>query len=148
MRAFEWVYGGREVPLSHGLDHLYVGKGFSYTRSVNVSVLFSCLSRSIWAGIILIGWAMTKPTNWHVPPAKTQVNLGIRPIWSEFSLSAWKTVRFLATHKADSEDSDQTGRTPRLIWVLAGRTCHSVGFVMRWLRFVWLCYCFCTNSFL
>ena len=32
---------------------------------------------------------------------------------------------------ADSEDSDQTGRMPRLIWVFAGRTCHFVGFVMR-----------------
>ena len=34
-------------------------------------------------------------------------------------------------HHADSEDSDQTGRMPRLIWVFAGRTCHFVGFVMR-----------------
>ena len=32
---------------------------------------------------------------------------------------------------ADSEDSDRTGRMPRLIWVFTGRTCHSVGFVMR-----------------
>ena len=28
----------------------------------------------------------------------------------------------------DSEDSDQTGRMPRLIGVFAGRTCHIVGF--------------------
>ena len=27
---------------------------------------------------------------------------------------------------ADSEDSDQTGRMPRLIRVFAGRTCHFV----------------------
>ena len=31
---------------------------------------------------------------------------------------------------ADKEDSDQTGRKPMLIWVFAGRTDHSVGFVM------------------
>ena len=31
----------------------------------------------------------------------------------------------------DSEDSDQTGRMPRLIWVFAGHTCHFVGFLMR-----------------
>ena len=36
---------------------------------------------------------------------------------------------------ADSEDSDQTGRMPRLIWVFAGRTCHVVGFVMRRFNF-------------
>ena len=32
-----------------------------------------------------------------------------------------------------SEDSDQTGQMARLTWVFAGRTCHFVGFVMRWL---------------
>ena len=34
----------------------------------------------------------------------------------------------------DSEDSDQTGRMLRLIWVFAGLTCHLVGFVMRQLK--------------
>ena len=35
---------------------------------------------------------------------------------------------------ADSEDSDQTGRIPRLICLRwAPRTCHLVGFVMQWL---------------
>ena len=29
----------------------------------------------------------------------------------------------------------QTGRTPRLIWVFAWRTCHFVGFLMTWLNF-------------
>ena len=31
---------------------------------------------------------------------------------------------------ADNEDSDQTRRMPRLIWVFAGRTCHFVGFLI------------------
>ena len=35
---------------------------------------------------------------------------------------------------ADSEDSDHTGRMPRLIWVFTGRTYHCVGFVMRRLK--------------
>ena len=39
-----------------------------------------------------------------VRPAKTQISLGIRPVWSELSLSAWRK------------------RMPRLIWVFAGRT--------------------------
>ena len=33
---------------------------------------------------------------------------------------------------ADSEDSDQTELMPRIV-IFAGRTCHFVGFVMRWL---------------
>ena len=65
---------------------------------------------------------VTKPTKWHVRPAKTQISLGIRPVWSESSLSAWRKLRSLATHLAHSKDSDQTGRMPRLIWVFAGRT--------------------------
>ena len=35
---------------------------------------------------------------------------------------------------ADSEDSDQSGRMPRLIGVFAGRTGHAVGFVVHWLK--------------
>ena len=43
---------------------------------------------------------------------------------------------------ADSEDSDQTGRIRRLFWVFAGRTCHFLGFVVRWLKcFICLCVC-------
>ena len=49
-----------------------------------------------------------------------QISLGIRPVWSESSLSVWRKLGSLATHWAPSEDSDQTGRMPRLIWVFAG----------------------------
>ena len=47
---------------------------------------------------------MTKPTKWHVRPANTQISLGIRPVWSEFSLSAWRKTGSLATQWAQSED--------------------------------------------
>ena len=57
-----------------------------------------------------------------VRPAKTQISLGIRPVRSESSLSAWRKLGSLATHKAHSEDTDQTGRISRLICVFAGCT--------------------------
>ena len=57
-----------------------------------------------------------------VRPAKTQISLGICPVWSESSLSAWRNLGSLATQWAHSEDSDQTGWMPRLTWVIAGRT--------------------------
>ena len=63
-----------------------------------------------------------KTNNVTVRPAKTQISLGIRPVWSESSLCAqWvaNDPRFL---HVDSEDSDQTGRMPRLIWVFTGCT--------------------------
>ena len=90
---------------------------------------------------------MTKPTKCHVRPAKTQISLGIRPVWSESSLTqislgihpVWSESSLCAQWvakdpsflHADSEDSDQTGWIPRLIWVFAARTCHFVGFVTR-----------------
>ena len=73
---------------------------------------------------------MTKPAKWHVLPAKTQISLGICPDWWESSLSAWRKLGSLAIHWAHSEDSDQIGQMPRLIWVFAWRS-HFVGFVMR-----------------
>ena len=56
----------------------------------------------------------------------------IRPVWSESSLSAWRKLGSLAIHLAHSEDSDQTGRIPRLI---CHRWTHTnfVGFVLSWL---------------
>ena len=68
-----------------------------------------------------------------VHPAKTQISLGIRPVWSESSLSTQWVAKDPSFLHADSEDSDQTGRMPRLIWIFAERTCLFVGFVMRWL---------------
>ena len=76
-----------------------------------------------------------KTNKMTVCPAKTQIS---RPGWSESSLcTKWvaEDPNFLP---ADSEDSDQTGRMPRLIWVFAGCTCHFVGFVTRWL--IWQTY--------
>ena len=74
---------------------------------------------------------VTKPTKWHVCPAKTQISLVICPVWSEFSLSDWRKLGSLATHWAHCEDSDQNERMPRLIWVFAERTCLFVGFDWR-----------------
>ena len=64
----------------------------------------------------------TKPTKWPLRPAKIQISLDIRPVWSESSLSTWRNIGALTTPWAHSEDSDQTGRMPRLIWVFPGHT--------------------------
>ena len=62
----------------------------------------------------------------HVPfdmctQQKTQVNLRIRAVWSEFSLSAGRNVAFLAIQNKPSEDTDQTARMRRLIWIFTVR---------------------------
>ena len=62
-----------------------------------------------------------KTNKMTVRPAKTQISLGIRPVWSESSLCALLVAQDPSVLQADSEDSDQTRRMPRLIWVFAGR---------------------------
>ena len=70
---------------------------------------------------------MTKPTKWYVHPAKTQISLGIRPVWSESSLCAqWIAKDPIFLH-ADSKDWSD--------WADARRTCHFVGFVMRRVKY-------------
>ena len=101
---------------------------------LHVRSIKKCLPDTAITINIHLSRLMTKPAKWHVRPAKTQISLGIRPVWSESSLSAF----FMRTAK--------TGRMPRLIWVFAGRTCHFVGFVMRQLMFTILltivhCHC-------
>ena len=56
----------------------------------------------------------------------------LRSAWAstqsdQSSLSAWRSIGSLATHKAPSEDSGQIGQMARLIWVFAGRMSY------RWL---------------
>ena len=76
-----------------------------------------------------------KTNKMAVRPAKTQISLGIRPVWSESSLSAWRKLGSLATQWAHSEDSDQTGQMPRVDLSLRWAHTHFVGFVMSRLIF-------------
>ena len=75
-----------------------------------------------------------KTNKMTVHTAKTQISLGICPVWSESSLCAEWVAKDPSFLHADSEDSDQTGRMPSLIWVFARQTCHFVGFVVSWLK--------------
>ena len=50
-----------------------------------------------------------------VRPAKTQISLGIRPVRSESSLCAQLVAKDSSFLHAGSEDSNHTGRMPRLI---------------------------------
>ena len=66
--------------------------------------------------------ASDKTNKMSVRPAKTQISLGIRPVWSESSMCAQWVAKYPSFLHADSENSDQTGRMLRLIWVFPGRT--------------------------
>ena len=71
---------------------------------------------------------VTKPTNWPVRPAKTQISLGIRPVWSESLLWGQWVDKGPSFHHADSEDWSD--------WVDA-----QADLSLRWARkpFCWFC---------
>ena len=79
-----------------------------------------------------------------VRPAKTQISLGIRQVWSESSLTAWRNLGSLATYWAHSEDwaDAKADLIPR--WAHT----HFVGLVMSRLIYVytkdWLLFYRCT----
>ena len=56
------------------------------------------------------------------------------PSRSESSLYALSVAKDLMLVQAHNQDSDQTGRMPRLIWVFAGRKSH-FAIVMLWLKY-------------
>ena len=72
---------------------------------------------------------MTKPTKWHVRPAKTQISLGIRPVWSESSLCAQWVAKDPTFLNVDNEDSDQTGQ---IGWSEPLLGAHAILLVLSW----------------
>ena len=77
-------------------------------------------------------WAATWKTNkMSVRPAKSQISLGIRPVWSETSLSAWRNLGPLATYPLSAQrrlcsDWADAQADLSLRWPHS----HFVGFVM------------------
>ena len=79
---------------------------------------------------------MTKPTKWHVRPAKTQVSLGIRPVWPESSLSAWRKLGSLLTllsaqRRLWSDWADvQADLSLRWAYIPFCRFCHALAHIL------------------
>ena len=70
---------------------------------------------------------MIRAMTWQNQPNGFCAQRRPRSAWAsaqsdQSSLSAWRKLESSAIHWAHSEDSDQTGWMPRLIWVFAGHT--------------------------
>ena len=79
--------------------------------------------------IIIINHNVRKCNFKHVRPAKNQIRLRIRAVWSESSLGAFCIAKDATVLEADNEDSDQTALIRRLICVFDGRTYKKVRFL-------------------
>ena len=73
---------------------------------------------------------MTKPTKLHVRPTKSQISLGICPVWSESLLSAWRKLRSLATHWAQAKTLIRLGGCPG--WSEFSLDAHAILLVLSW----------------
>ena len=93
-------------------------------RGSNVMRVFSFLSCPLTWQVVQCRFEPRhdKPNKVSVRPAKTQISLGIRPVWSESLLCTQWVAKDPSFLHGDSKDSDQTGRMPRLIRVFAGCT--------------------------
>ena len=93
----------------------FVRRTGNFVGFVMLRLIFSlliCISQTLKMSRL-----MTKPTNWHVHPAKTQISPGIHPVWSVFAVCIKKAWVLPVQRTAKT---DQTGRMPRLIRVFTG----------------------------
>ena len=118
-----------------GLNDTDIGKITVMRLYQNIALLYILAAVLFLRSIDNLSHLMTKPTKWHVCPAKTWVSLGICPVWSKSLMSTWRNHGSLATHWAHSEDSDQTGQMPRMIWVFVG--CTVIFLVLSWCGSFW-----------
>ena len=66
--------------------------------------------RKMQIEVVNIFWPKAWQSKMTVYLAKTQLSLGIHPVWWESSLSDWRKTGSLPTYKVHSEDSDKTGQ--------------------------------------
>ena len=107
-----------------------------------VCTLFSWASSLPFCHAKEVSCLMTKPTKWHVCPAKTDKPGHPPSLISVITVSMKKTW-VLSYPLSTQRRLIRLGRMPRLIWVFAGCTVF-VGFVMRRLKYALISFCrFC-----
>ena len=129
-------------PVNFISAYMYIEISFESFRHIDRALFYRFVNISCSTVPYLISWKLKlyfvifinelrhdKTNKISVPPLKTQISLGIRPVWSESSLCAQSIAKDPMFLHVDSEDSDQIGWMPRLIWVFAGHTlillfCH------------------------
>ena len=106
---------------SHLFAYFFVSVGLSFNHFRMATLYYKTKSSSYSNLIRRLRKQLTfVSTSWQ--NQQSECAPSVRPVWSESSLCAQWVAKDPSFLHADSEDSDQIGRMPRLIWVLAGRT--------------------------
>ena len=92
---------------------------FLHTQYKNSTAMYSFCTLFLLISLWTASWQNQQN---GMCPSENSDQPGHPPSLIRSSLSAWRKLRSLATHWMCNEDSDQTGRMPRLIWVFTGHT--------------------------
>ena len=148
---WEFLYNHQEMPswakgrgLTHGTFNQWFLSWWWYQHWLINRFQKLCLDKKSYRSVSCFSADVKKIMKWAASWQNQQndkcAQRRLRSAWAftqsqsdQSSLSAWRKLGSLATHWARSENSDQTGRMPRLIWVFAVRS-RFVCFVMRQLR--------------
>ena len=120
MPRLTWVFAGRTLTL----------------------LVLSCCGSFYYNKVSEKQVGMTKPTKWSVRPAKIQISLGIRPVWSESLLCAQWVAKDPSFPHADREDLIRLGGCPGWSKSLVGAQsfcwfCHEMAHLMMiWVNFL------------
>ena len=89
-----------------------------YAKIMNLMTLYkACCHCNLRSILIYLNRNVRKGTFGYVRPAKIQISLCIRAVWSESSLDTFRIAKDAKNIHAGNEDSNQTARMRRLIWV-------------------------------
>ena len=144
--SFDKAFAGFEIICSKNRDYVCI----HHTQNVSIFIenervvsyikniyLIICIinHRQSHRKLITNELRHNKTNKVSVRPAKTQFSLGVRPVWSESSLSAWRKLGFLSYPLSTQWRlwSDWAGAQADLSphWAHT----HFVGFVMWWLNY-------------
>ena len=104
--------------------YMFRNSFFSYHASNCISLIYVQTYRQYY-----LNRHVRKRTSDMCGPTKTQTSLHIWAVWPESSMSARRNVASLVIQNTPSEDSDQTARMRRLIWIFSGCKCKKVRFL-------------------
>ena len=117
---FNWLWWGSHQKSAKGRNFPFSCLCKIYIIAIN-GILAFCSYVIMDSQTPIFGWYYSSKTYIHAIwinffnklLRKTQISLGIRPVWSESLLCAQWVAKGSVLLQADSEDSDQTGRMRR-----------------------------------
>ena len=108
------------------------GMWLSHSLDFSLTFFAGCTGNRLENAVHRLKWDVsqrtTKPTMRHVRPAKPQIRLRFRAVWSEFLLIACAFYSPPANQRGVNENPWHTGWMYRLTWVFADRKSLIVGF--------------------